>query len=101
MKFIHLSDLHFHKFASDNVEINRRLKYIEQHPDYSSHYLIVTGDIVDDGHARQYANAYEALSPFLGRVFICPGNHDFGAAGNSFSAERAARFDTMLSTPLQ
>ncbi len=101
MKFIHLSDLHFHSFDSDNKGIVRRLEYIRQNPNYSSHNLIITGDIVDDGHERQYVNAYEALQPFLGRVFICPGNHDFGAAGNFFSKERAERFDAMLAKPLQ
>lgn len=99
MKFIHLSDLHIHKFDSDNKAIERRLEYIRQN--YSSHYLIVTGDIVDDGHAKQYKNAFDYLEPFMGRIFISPGNHDFGAAGNFYSQERAERFDAMLSVPLQ
>lgn len=99
MKFLHISDLHFHKFSSDNLEMERRLKYIQKN--YPTHHLIVTGDIVDDGHAEQYVNAFKALKPFLGKIYICPGNHDFGAAGNFFSAERAARFDAMLAIPLQ
>ena len=101
MKFVHVSDLHFHTNASDNTEVTAALQAItEKLPD---HYLIVTGDISDDGHAKQFENARAALEPFSreGRVFIAPGNHDFGAVGNFFSRERAERFDEMLSGPLE
>jgi 3',5'-cyclic AMP phosphodiesterase CpdA len=98
MKFIHLSDLHFHRHQADNDAANAVLQYVKTHyPDAS---LLITGDITDDGHEGQYKNAFAALKPFLGRVFICPGNHDFGAAGNFFSLERAQRFDQFLSGPL-
>ena len=40
------------------------------------------------------------MNAFKGRIFICPGNHDFGAAGNFYSRERAERFDAFLSIPL-
>lgn len=98
MKFIHLSDLHFHTHGRDNVEINETLKYVNDN--YPGHQLIVTGDIADDGKDEQFAAALEGLLPFKGRVFICPGNHDFGAAGNFYSQERAERFDRMLVAPL-
>ena len=98
MKFIHISDLHFHMNTADNIAANKLLSTIrEQNQD---HKLIVTGDITDDGHPKQFKNAYDALKPFLGNVFIAPGNHDFGAKGNFYSRERARRFDEMLSTPL-
>ena len=99
MKFIHISDLHFHRKKKDNKKNSKTLDFIKQN--YSSHNLIVTGDIVDDGHETQFKRAFEALSPFMGRIFICPGNHDFGALGNLYSRERAERFDEMLSIPLQ
>ena len=99
MKIIHISDLHFHRNKKDNKKVSKTLDFIKQN--YSSHYLIVTGDIVDDGHETQYKRAFEALAPFMGRIFICPGNHDFGALGNLFSRERAKRFDEELSIPLQ
>jgi len=99
MKFIHLSDLHFHRHPADNQEATDMLAYVQEH--YPGARLIITGDIVDDGHLQQYENAYKALAPFLGKVYICPGNHDFGAAGNFFSEERARRFDEYLATPLQ
>jgi 3',5'-cyclic AMP phosphodiesterase CpdA len=62
--------------------------------------LIVTGDITDDGHEKQYIKAQRALTPFSGRTFVCPGNHDFGAKGNFYSIERARRFDEYLSKHL-
>lgn len=98
MKFIHLSDLHFHRAKADNKEATALLDYIKQH--YPRHYLIITGDIADDGHETQFNRALEALKPFKGKTFICPGNHDFGAAGNFYSRERAERFDEMLSISL-
>jgi len=99
MKFFHLSDLHFHRNTKDNIEVTKMLENILKHcPD---HKLIITGDIVDDGHTEQFHRAYEALEPFKGRVYISPGNHDFGAAGNFYSRERAERFDEMLSIPLE
>ncbi|MFA4904172.1 MAG: metallophosphoesterase [Desulfobaccales bacterium] len=99
MKFIHISDLHFHRDERDNEDAIILLQFIKQH--YPEHKLIVTGDISDDGHEEQFDRAYEALEPFKDDIFIAPGNHDFGAAGNFYSRERAERFDEMLSLPLQ
>lgn len=98
MKFIHVSDLHYHRDQRDNADADNLLKSL--HDKYPDHMLIVTGDVTDDGHRIQYANALEALEPFKGRVFIAPGNHDFGAAGNFYSRERAVLFDALLMTPL-
>jgi len=102
MKFIHLSDLHFHQNPNDNAQVTNMLTNIKAR--YPGHYLIITGDITDDGDRQQYKSAYQALKPFCEterRAFICPGNHDFGAAGNFYTHERAERFDTMLSKPLK
>jgi 3',5'-cyclic AMP phosphodiesterase CpdA len=98
MKFIHISDLHFHRRKVDNKKVLATLTYIKHN--YPSHNLIVTGDIVDDGHEKQFDQAYTALKPFKGKIYICPGNHDFGAAGNFYSRERAERFDRLLSESL-
>jgi 3',5'-cyclic AMP phosphodiesterase CpdA len=98
MKFIHVSDLHYHRDQRDNADANNLLKSL--HKKYPDHMLIVTGDITDDGHRIQYENAFKALQPFKGRVFIAPGNHDFGAAGNFYSRERALLFDEILMNPL-
>lgn len=99
MKFIHVSDLHFHRHQQHNQEANNLLKTIKGR--YPDHMLIVTGDITDDGHTLQFQNAFEALKAFKEKVFIAPGNHDFGAVGNFYSKERALHFDEMLSIPLQ
>ena len=98
MKIIHLSDLHFHQSNQKNKKALKTLKLVnEKFPD---HYLVVTGDIVDDGHEKQYDNAFKALKPFKGRIFIVPGNHDFGATGCFYSYEKAKLFDEKLSIPL-
>jgi 3',5'-cyclic AMP phosphodiesterase CpdA len=100
MKFIHLSDLHFHSNAADNTAATKTLKNIETGKNYSQHSLVVTGDITDDSDDNQFKHAAAALGKFKGRIYICPGNHDFGAAGNFYSEERAKRFDELLSKPL-
>ena len=99
MKFIHLSDLHFHSATENNQDVITTLETIRER--YPSHKLIISGDIVDDGHVAQYRHALTALKPFEGRIYICPGNHDYGISGNLYSRERAERFDTWLSTPLK
>lgn len=98
MKFIHISDLHFHRSKKDNTAVMKRLKFIAQR--YPDHRLIVTGDITDDGDAGQYDRALEALAAFAGRILICPGNHDFGAAGFMYERPRARLFDEKLAGPL-
>jgi 3',5'-cyclic AMP phosphodiesterase CpdA len=94
MKFIHLSDLHIHTHSGDNKEVSSVLSFLIQN--YPHDQLIITGDIADDGTEKQLENAREMLQPFKGRIFICPGNHDFGAVGNFYSDERALRFDRIL-----
>jgi len=98
MKIIHLSDLHFHSSNKDNKKAVATLKNVKTK--YPKHYLVITGDIVDDGSEKQYENAFKELRQFKDRIFIAPGNHDFGALGNFYSSERADRFDDMLSATL-
>jgi len=98
MRIIHISDLHFHRNKNDNTEITKTLKNIRH--GYPESYVVVTGDITDDGHPQQYENALDALRMFEDRIFVAPGNHDYGAIGNFYSRERAKRFDEMLSIPL-
>ncbi len=98
MQFIHVSDLHFHRSKDDNQEAVKLLAFIAKQ--YPAHFLIVTGDITDDGDPQQYDRAFDALCAFQGRIFICPGNHDFGAAGIMYERARARRFDEKLAGPL-
>lgn len=97
MKFLQLTDLHIHSNDDDNTDVQNMLSYVVNH--YPEHRLIVTGDITDDGAEKQYENAYKMLKPFKDRLYLCPGNHDFGAMGNFYSKERAVRFDAMLTVP--
>lgn len=98
MKFVHVSDLHFHRSDSKNNKVEEMLRIIDEK--LPEHNLIVTGDITDDGDKKQYKNAFNALKAFEGRIFICPGNHDYGAAGNLFTKKRAKDFDKYLMQPL-
>ena len=98
MKLIHLSDLHFKSLLKQNIEILEMFDFIKRN--YNDHYLIITGDITDDGEEIQYDNAYDVLKNFTGRIFICPGNHDFGTRGSQYSRHKAKLFDQKLSIPL-
>jgi 3',5'-cyclic AMP phosphodiesterase CpdA len=93
-----LSDLHIHTDENNNEDVISLFTGISEK--FNDHTLIITGDITDDGTREQYQNALQLLKPFKDRVFVCPGNHDFGALGNFYSEERARRFDEYLSAQL-
>ena len=90
MKFIHLSDLHIHKDDKKNQAVAQMLQRIQSQ--YPQHYLIVTGDITDDGDQKQYENAAALLSPFAGRIYTTCGNHDYGNLGNFYEKARELRY---------
>ena len=94
---LHLSDLHFRSEAEDNVAAAATLSYIAAH--YPEHHVLITGDITDDGQEAQYAKARAALEPFRGRLWLLPGNHDYGPLGNFYLEECAERFDRFLAAP--
>jgi 3',5'-cyclic AMP phosphodiesterase CpdA len=97
MKLLHISDTHIHGDIEneENVRVKKMLDYITHA--YKDHKIIVTGDITDDGSEAQYIVAEKYFTPVYdgGNLFICPGNHDYGAAGNFYSLERAKRFDVL------
>ena len=92
IRFLHLSDLHIHTSAKNNAELVKRLSFIREK--YPYHDRIITGDVTDDGEQRQYLNALRLLAS--GNDHICPGNHDYGFAGNLYEKKRAKRFDEYL-----
>jgi len=89
MKILHLSDLH------NDFGI---LKVIQER--YPDHYVIFTGDITDNGSQDEYFEALAALWPFKGRIYLCPGNHDYRMLGNIIVRDKATYFDKILSVPL-
>jgi hypothetical protein len=97
IEIFHVSDLHFGKSGSQNDDANSLLKGINQRFPFNGNkdrYLLVTGDITQSGKEDEYALAGKALSPFAGRVFVTPGNHDYGSLlGTDYSEEKARYFD--------
>jgi 3',5'-cyclic AMP phosphodiesterase CpdA len=98
IRLLHISDLHLHGDPQRDQLVAEALASIAER--YATHHLVVTGDIVDDGEATQLRSAYQLLSPFAGRLSLCPGNHDVGVLGNFYSADAARRFDRLLARPL-
>lgn len=109
MKFLHLSDLHItsndvlpNTAGFNNKDTLARLQYIAAH--YEKHFLIVTGDIIDNQatslNVLEFYRARQLLYPFKGRIYLCPGNHDFGVLGNQYDPISAALFDKIIAEPL-
>jgi len=99
--FIHLSDLHIHKNneRKDNQNciaiVNEIINiYQEKKP-----VILITGDIVDDGHEAQYRNAVKILKPLVENDFIVlavPGNHDYGPLGNFYTEKSQMHFQKYI-----
>lgn len=99
LRICHVSDLHLH---GDNHKNQKALALIARvQSTFQAHagdrnLLLVTGDVTDDGTVEQYTRAREALGPFRDGLRLCPGNHDYGTAGNSYKPDRALYFDDVF-----
>ncbi len=97
MRFLHISDRHWRSHKEDNAANLLLQEILDER--FRGHYIIETGDITDDGHKAQYEHVQEAMESWMGKWIFCPGNHDYGWAGNFYEPERAVRFDKMLTIP--
>jgi len=84
--FIHISDLHIKRIpgSSENRYAIELVKYIIKHYRGKDISILITGDITDSGHYKQYWNACDILRPLVEagfRVLPVPGNHDYGLMG--------------------
>jgi len=97
IEIFHVSDLHFGKSDSQNRKANSLLEGIRRHFPFNEHYnryLLVTGDVTQSGEEDEYELAIQALSPFADRIFVTPGNHDYGSLlGTDYSKRKAQYFD--------
>ena len=98
IKIAHVSDLHFHQAAINNKKAVSLLKKMQKAYPFNTgyNYLLITGDITDDGDKVQYAKVFAALKPFVGHLLLTPGNHDYGPLGNFYSEDSAKAFDDYL-----
>lgn len=104
-QFIHLSDLHIR--TSNDKENNQNCKkiidfIIQQYPN-NQPAVVITGDIVDDGHEEQYKNAVTLLKPLVDNgfsVLAAPGNHDYGPKGNIYTEKSQKLFQKYILTDL-
>jgi hypothetical protein len=105
IEIFHISDLHFGKSDSQNQKAQHLLDGIRQRysfTDSNSRYLLVTGDITHSGTTEEYDLALKALLPFKGRIFITPGNHDYGSwLGMAYSKKTAQYFDDPFARTLE
>ena len=101
-EIFHVSDLHFGQILPDpdyERKAESLLKQIEKRFSTNTEpntirYLLVTGDITQDGSEAQYQRAKVALSFFKDKVWLTPGNHDWSVFfGNIYRRSCALRFD--------
>jgi hypothetical protein len=95
IELFHVSDLHFSK-KKGVKEFLAKIKDTFKIEANSKKYLLITGDITDDGFVRQFKKAAEALAPMAGSVRAVPGNHDYGNMGFIYHEERAKYFDDVF-----
>jgi len=104
-RFIQLSDLHIHgsNNKDDNVNAMKVIDYVINR--YAADkkgqkpIVLITGDITDDGKKNQYRNAVKILRPLRDagfKVLACPGNHDYGFAGNFYSEKSQRLFQESI-----
>ncbi len=94
IEILHVSDLHFGKSPYINGLSKSLLNAASDRYPFAGKentYLLVTGDITDHGKPSEYNRAGQALSPFAGRVFVTPGNHDYGSLGGTLYSEKSAK----------
>jgi predicted phosphohydrolase len=58
-------------------------------------WLMVAGDLTDSGTEAQYREALHLLSPWRGRICMCPGNHDLGWKGLLVQGPCERRWSTL------
>ncbi|WP_409200862.1 metallophosphoesterase family protein [Methanobrevibacter sp. DSM 116169] len=70
---VHISDLHIsnHEFNEDVF-----LKAVDEINNISPDFIILTGDITNQGYYAEYKRAKELLSLFKSPLYAVPGNHD-------------------------
>lgn len=105
IRIIHISDIHWGKYKSHNKRIKSNIKkiwdkYFSSPEKRNENYLLVAGDMTDDGKAQQYKDVQELLSGFKGRILLAPGNHDYGPHGVGYKSTCAKAFDTYMTKGL-
>jgi len=62
--------------------------------DYPGAWLVIAGDITDDGHPDQYREAERLLLPWRHRLVVAPGNHDYGYLGLTYDPQCVAAWQS-------
>jgi 3',5'-cyclic AMP phosphodiesterase CpdA len=96
ISIVHVSDLHFRESSNLNGEAEWLLERIWQRFMFANGgpvWLLVTGDVVDNGLSLEFVHAEAGLRRFCGHLLVAPGNHDYGSRGSSYREDSARFFD--------
>ena len=96
-KFLHISDVHIGESNRETENLDTIVNFILDKEDWQDDkpFIIVTGDIVNDGGRAQFINArnaFERLSRAEFTMRFVPGNHDYGVIGNCASVDNFNNF---------
>lgn len=101
-RLLQLSDLHVR--ARPLAHENRHLRnvvanLVRTYNDGDKPIVVITGDITQNGHPREYENALAILGTLKTagfELFIVPGNHDVAVRGHMFRKKAQLRFQRKI-----
>ncbi len=96
IEIFHVSDLHFGRQTRKARLLLEKVRDKFKIGEQENRYLLVTGDITQDGGKSQLKTAKGALSAFKKKAQVVPGNHDYGFLGFLYSKTSAKNFDKVL-----
>ena len=101
IRIIHVSDIHMRssKYRTENRNAKGLVKSIIDR--FGSHdkkksFIVMTGDLVDDGKSKQYKLLQnDVINPLEKNfnILAVAGNHDYASWGNIFKKKAVGRFD--------
>ena len=89
----HTSDWHIGKSPSEARNARQLVKGLSLRPGIEHDVLVISGDVTEDGQAKQWQEVEEILAPLYGKLphLIVPGNHDCGLHGITYELGRVTR----------
>lgn len=93
MRLWHTTDWHIGGEHTDALRVHVRSLQAQMNPE---DWLLLTGDLTDNGSQEEHDLALELLSPFSGQLLMAPGNHDYGWLGNLYQEAAERRWKTLM-----
>ncbi len=102
LELIHLSDLHVGPSARHKNALRLRMlvaRICQRYAGPDAPAILISGDLTNNGTAPELRQAAKILARFKEAGFhllVCPGNHDVGPKGNTFSPAAQVNFQQII-----